>query len=93
MFSLFSQIAKYHRDFNFEPYMKHTYKVIYMYIKGQLSSVDNKLADVIQGTLHKNMVRFMIHALKPLALDKPGTSSGFFQIKRLFVFIKDLYHC
>ena len=74
--------------------MKLAYKIVYMYIKGQMSQVENKLADLIQGTLHRNMIRFMIRTLKPKALDKAGhIESGFFQIKRLFVFIKDLYHC
>ena len=63
MMSLLSQIAKAHKDFDFKPYMHFVNKIIYLWVKGNLSEVGNKLSDLIQGTLLANITRFIIHTL------------------------------
>jgi hypothetical protein len=69
LITLFAQVAKYHKDFDFSLEMPFVYKVIYLYIKGSLSEIGNKLAETIHGTMAKQIVRFIVHTLKPKALD------------------------
>ena len=45
MFSLLSQVAKYHKDYDFTSFMPLIYKVIFLFVKGSLSIVENKLVE------------------------------------------------